>query len=135
MARGQPALVSAIVGVPFVILGLYLYFAATFVPQEVGIPFYLFGTFVILVGVYIHFVAAPDPPALGEGEEVIATRHPTQRVAFLKMTLSIPFMLGSLYLLFFTVTPYVYATVLFLIGLFFLSSGLRTYWSNSLTTY
>jgi uncharacterized membrane protein YdbT with pleckstrin-like domain len=135
MARGRPAVVSAIVGIPFVVFGLYVYFAETDVPPEVGIPFYLFGTFVILIGLYIHFVAAPDPPKLAEDEEQIAIRHPTQRVAFVKMLISVPLLFATVYILFFTIIPYVYPTVTFLLGLYFLSSGLQTYWTNSLTTY
>ena len=97
MARGRPAVVSAIVGIPFVVFGLYVYFAETDVPPEVGIPFYLFGTFVILIGLYIHFVAAPDPPKLAEDEEQIAIRHPTQRVAFVKMLISVPLLFATVY--------------------------------------
>lgn len=135
MARGRPAIVSGIVGIPFVLFGLYLYFAETGVPPEVGIPFFFFGMFVILIGLYIHFVAAPDPPKLGKNEEQIAVRHPTQRVAFVKMFISVPLLLATVYFLFFTMVPYVYPTVTFLVGLYFLSSGLQTYWTNSLTTY
>jgi hypothetical protein len=135
VARGRPAVVSSVIGVPFVLLGLYIYFAETSVPSEVGIPFCLFGLFVILIGLYIHFIAAPDPPKLGESEDQIAGRHPTQRVAFVKMFISVPLLLVTVYLLFFTITPYAYPTVMFLLGLYFLSSGLQTYWRNSLTTY
>lgn len=137
MARGLPAVWSSLLGAPFVLGGGFLYLANETHPYPgmVGLPFVLFGAFVVGVGVYIHLVAAPDPPTLRDGEEIIDTRHPTQRVAQVKVGISVPFLLSAMYLLFFSMVPYVYPSVGFLVGLYFFSTGIHTYWTNSLTTY
>jgi uncharacterized membrane protein YdbT with pleckstrin-like domain len=87
------------------------------------------------VGWYIHLVAAPPAPTLREGEEIIDTRHPTQKAAITKIILGLPFLALAGYLLFFTMVPYVYPTVGFVVGLYLFSTGILTYWTNSLTTY
>ncbi|WP_227130923.1 PH domain-containing protein [Halorubellus salinus] len=135
MARGLPAFWSSIIGVPFIGVGLFLYLAETNHPAELGIPFILFGIFIVGVGLYVHYIAAPKPPKLRENEELIDDRHPTQRVALAKILVSIPLLALALYLLFHTKEPYVYPTIAFITGLYFLSEGLQTYWTNSLTKY
>lgn len=137
MARGLPGVWSTILGIPFLIFGVYLFVADTthLYPSAVGIPFAMFGLFIIGIGLYIHFVAAPDPPTLREGEELIDTQHPTQRVATAKIVVGLPLLAFAVYLLFFTVVPYVYPTIALLTGLYFFSAGLHTYWTNTLTTY
>lgn len=135
MARGLPAVWSTLVGLPFVIVGGYVYVAYAGNPQLLGIPFMIFGGFIVIIGVYIHFVAAPEPPRMRENEKIVDSRHPTQRVAVAKLLTSIPFWLIAMYLMFFTGIPYVYPIVAFLLGLYFVSSGLYTYWTNCLTTY
>ena len=135
MARGLPAVWSTLLGLTFGVLGGYLYFGQDTYPAEFGFPFTVFSVFIILIGLYIHFVAAPDPPTFQEDEEIIGTRNPTQKVALVKIVSSFPFLASFVYLLFFTVEPYVYPTVSLLIGLYQLSTGLLTYWKNTLTTY
>lgn len=137
MARGRPGIWSFVIGVPLVLVGGFLYGVAGSHPYPalVGLPFVAFGIFIILAGLYVHFVAAPDPPTLREGEEIVDKRHPTQRVAQAKMGIGFPFLLVAAYLLFFTKVPYVYPTATFVVGLYFFSTGIHTYWTNSLTTY
>lgn len=137
VARGLPALWSTLLGVPFGVGGAYVYLTdpSTVVPRQVGLPVVAFGLFVIVVGLYIHFVAAPDPPTMREGEEIVDTRNPAQRAAAAKTTVGFLFLLATGYLLFFTFLPYVYPMVTFVAGLYLLSTGLHTYWTNTLTTY
>jgi hypothetical protein len=135
MARGLPVVWSTIIGGVFGLTGAYLYTANTQHPSLFGLPFILFGAFIILVGAYIHFVAAPAPPAMRENEEIIDTRSPTQKAAVVKIGASFPFLLAAIYLMYFTRQPYVYPSVALLIGLYGLSTGLITYWKNTLTTY
>lgn len=135
MARGMPAFWSTLVGLPFVAGGAVVYLMETPVPVEVAAPLVLFGLFVVTVGLYVQFVASPDPPNMREAEEIITTRHPTQRVAVVKLVLGVPLLVAAGYLLFLTRYPYVYPTVTLVVGLFLLSTGLNTYWKNSLTTY
>lgn len=137
MARGLPAVWSAVLGGPFVLGGAYVYFAdpSEFVPPSVGLPILGFGLFIVALGVYIHFVAVPDPPTMREGEEVIDSRNPAQHAALAKTMIGLLFLAVAAYLLFFTFRPYMYPTVAFLIGLYLFSTGLHTYWTNTLTTY
>ncbi|KAB1193188.1 PH domain-containing protein [Haloferax sp. MBLA0076] len=134
MARGKPALWSAVLGLPFVGAGAWLYTGQETYPPDVGIPFVLFGAFVVLVGAYVHFVS-PSAPRLSDGEEILETRHPTQRVARVKVAAGIPLLALTVYLLYFTYYPYVYPTLTLVVGLYLFSVGIHTYWTNSLTTY
>lgn len=137
MARGLPGVWSMFLGGPFAIAGGYVYTSSSHptVPTEVGLPIIAFGSFVVLFGLYIHFVAAPEPPSMRDGEKIIDTRHPAQRATIAKMIVGIGFLFGSGYLLFFTYRPYIYPTVPFVVGLYLFSTGLYTYWTNTLTTY
>lgn len=134
MTRGKPAVWSSILGSPFVITGGWLYLGQTEYPPIMGLPFAFFGLFVITVGIYIHAVG-PSEPRLQDGEEVLEIRHPTQRVAFVKIGIGLPLLVATVVFLFFTRLPYVYPTVTLLTGLYFFSVGLHTYWTNTLTSY
>ncbi|WP_435176317.1 PH domain-containing protein [Halorussus sp. AFM4] len=135
MARGLPAVWSTLVGLPFVATGAYVALGNTNVPSNVGIPTAVFGLFIVVVGIYIHVVATPDPPTMREGEEVVDSRHPAQRAALAKILVGFAGLAVTGYLLFFTFVPYVYPTVAFAVGLYLFSTGLYTYWTNTLTTY
>lgn len=134
MTRGKPAIWSSILGLPFVLTGGWLYLGQIEYPPIVGVPFGFFGLFIVIVGVYIRAVG-PSEPRLQDGEEVLEKRHPTQRVAFVKITTGLPLLVVTVFLLFFTRTPYVYPTTTLLMGLYVFSTGLHTYWTNTLTSY
>jgi membrane protein YdbS with pleckstrin-like domain len=135
MARGLPGVWSTILSTPFLASGGYVYFGDAPYPELLGAPLLVFGAFVIAMGWYVHLVAAPPAPTLRDDEELIDTRHPTQKAPLAKVVLSLPFLLAAGYLMFFTVRPYVYPMVAFVVGLYLLSTGILTYWTNSLTTY
>lgn len=134
MARGEPQLWSAILGLPFIVSGLWLYLGQSEYPPTAGLPFILFGVFIVAIGAYIGRVA-PEEPTLQEEEQMITTRHPTQRVAMVKVGTGLPLLIVTVYLLYFTTVPYVYPTVTLAVGLFQFSTGLYTYWTNLLTKY
>lgn len=134
MTRGKPALWSAILGLPFVLTGGWLYLGQAQFPATLGVPFAFFGLFIVVVGVYVH-VVGPSTPRLQDGEEVLEKRHPTQRVALVKVAVGVPLLAAAMVLLFATRLPYVYPTVCLLAGLYFFSVGLHTYWTNTLTSY
>lgn len=134
MARGMPGVWSTVLGLPFIITGGWLYTGQNQYPPTLGLPFVVFGLFIVGVGAYIHFLA-PSKPRLQDGEEILEVRHPTQRVAFVKVAMGMPLLVMTVYLFFFTFSPYVYPTVTLLGGLYFFSVGLHTYWTNTLTTY
>ncbi|WP_312907555.1 PH domain-containing protein [Natronosalvus caseinilyticus] len=135
MTRGRPAVWSTILGLPFVLIGVYLFIIAADATSELGLPPLFFGLFIVFVGLYVHYIATPSSPRLRDDEEIIEIRHPTQRVAAAKLGIGIPVLLVTAYLLFFTMVPYVYPTAMLLIGLYFFSTGLYVYWTNTLTTY
>lgn len=124
-----------VVSTPFLTTGGYVALGRTQFEPEAGVPILLFGGFVILIGLYIQFRAAPEAPSLEDGESVIETRHPTQWAAAIRMLIGLPFLVLCGYLLFFTFLPYVYPTVAGVIGGTLLLTGLTRYWRNTLTTY
>ncbi len=146
MGRGYPAIWSAILSLPFLGGGGSLYLISqqqlqlpgTTIPssdlQLIGFPFTIFGFFIFIVGIYVQ-VTSPSKPKFREGEELIDKRRPSQRVAASKIVLSVPFLGVAAYLLFFTFTPYIYPTIPFFVGLYFFSTGIKTYWANTLTVY
>jgi hypothetical protein len=135
MARGQPFLWSTVLGTPFSVTGGYLLLMDHGSnPIPIGFPLILFSGFIMLVGGYIHSVS-PTEPTMGDNESVVDTRYPYQKVAIAKIGIGFLFLLAAGYLLFLTTYPYVYPTVTLVVGLYFFSSGLKTYWTNTLTTY
>jgi uncharacterized membrane protein YdbT with pleckstrin-like domain len=135
MARGLPTLWSTVLGVPFVAGGGYGYLADTMVPSAAGLPFVGFGVFTILIGLYIGFIAAPEPPTMRDGEEIVDTRSPAQRAAVVQSVAGLLVLIIAGYLLFFTFRPYVYPTATLVAGLYLFSTGTYAYWTNTLTTY
>jgi len=134
MTRGRPALWSTLLGLPFIVVGGWLYLGQADYPPTLGRPFAFCGAFVVGVGAYIQAVG-PSEPRLQDGESVIEKRRPTQRVALVKIALGLPLLAVTVFLLFFTHVPYVYPTVTLVAGLYFFSVGLHTFWTNTLTSY
>ena len=139
MARGKPAVWSALLAAVFGATGWWVSAAArndatATLPAEVGYALVAFGVFVLLIGVYIQLVA-PEPPHLRDDEEIVATAHPTQRVAIGKLLVSVPFFAVTAYLYYLTTVDYTFPTVTLVFGTVFLLDGLTTYWRNTLTTY
>lgn len=135
MARGRPAIWSVLFGVFFVSSGAYAYLGQHNAPQEIGLPFVVFGVFVIGVGIYIDYVAAPDEPEMDEDEEIIDTRSPVQRAAIAKMGIGSTLLGVFIYMALFTFAPYIYPIAALVPGLYLFSTGLFAYWTNTLTTY
>ena len=135
MARGLPALWSGLLGVAFIATGAIGASLTTTVPTEAALPFVGFGLFVIIIGVYIQYVVAPEAPTMQDGEEMVETRNPAQRAAAVKAALGFGLLLVAAYLLFFTFLPYIYPIVPLTAGLYLFSTGVFAYWTNTLTTY
>lgn len=135
MARGLPGIWSTLLSVPFFVSGGYVYTGQTPYPSVLGLPLFLFAGFIMIMGWYIHLVASPPRPKLRESEEILDTRHPTQKAALTRVLLGVPVFGIAGYLFLGTLTPYVYPTITFALGLFLFSTGILTYWTNSLTTY
>lgn len=135
MKMKSSGLVSSVLGLLFLLPGVYMYLLEDPFPNEVGLPIAGYGLFILVVGWYVHFMAYPSAPKLRRDEELIETRYPSQKVAFAKLLLSTPFLILTVYLMFFTAVPYLYPTITFLIGLYFLSGGLVEFWKNTVTAY
>jgi len=134
MGRGLPAAWSALFSVPFFLVAAYVYAGGTGYPTILAVPFAAFGVFIIAIGAFVQ-VVKPSEPRLQDGEEILEKRQPTQRVATVKIVIGLPLFISTVYLLFFTRLPYVYPTLTLFSGLYYFSSGLYTYWTNSLTQY
>ncbi|MFC4360130.1 PH domain-containing protein [Halobium salinum] len=144
MTRGRPALWSAALGGPLLAVGAYLFAlqsqfpllprGAT-APPAAGAVLALFGVFVVGLGLYVQYVAAPAAPTLRPGESIVDTRDPAQRNALAQATLSLPLLGVGFYLLYATTQPYLVAGVPLAVGLYLFSTGLHRYWRNTLTTY
>jgi len=135
MARGLPAVWSVLAASPVAAIGGYVTIVDTGYSPLLGVPFLLFAGLIALLGIFVHVIAAPEGPSMRTDEELIATRHPVQRVATVKVIIGLPLLGIASYLFFETMVPLVYPTVALLAGLYFFSTGFRTYWVNSLTTY
>lgn len=144
MARGLPAVWSTLFALPLVAAGGYLAVFRTRYPlvaaqprtrPVVGALLVAFGLFVFGLGLYVHFVAAPEAPRMRGGETVVDQRDPAQRNALAEAVVSLPVLGVGGYLLYFTDSPLVYPTLASACGLYLFSSGLYRYWRNTLTTY
>jgi membrane protein YdbS with pleckstrin-like domain len=144
MARGLPAAWSALFGLPLIAAGAYVYGFQTqyplvanqpAAPPEAGLPLAAFGAFVLALGLYVQFVAAPEAPRMREGERLVDERQPAQQGALARTFASVPFLAAGIDLLYFTDYPYVYPTVALAVGLYLFSTGIHRYWQNTLTTY
>lgn len=134
MSRGRPGLWSTLVAVPFVAAGAAAYYVSMAFLLAFGLPLVVLGVFVLVVGWYVKSVA-PSPPEFREDEELVETRRPRYRIAAVKVALSAPFFIGAPFLLFFTLAPYLWPTLLMFGGLFFFFSGYADYCRNLLTMY
>lgn len=70
-----------------------------------------------------------------ENEEIIETRNPAQRAAAAKTAIGLAALAVAVYLLVFTFKPYIYPTGSLVLGLYWFTTGLHAYWTNTLTTY
>jgi hypothetical protein len=134
-------LVSAIFALPFVLAGGYFLAASYYgleggqVPQWASIVVIVVGVALMTIGLYMSFTGIIPSPGLVPGENELVTRHPTMKPAYARIMTSIPFFVGAMYLGFFTASPYVYATVPFLAGMYLFFKGTMRYLRNLHITY
>ncbi|WP_336360448.1 PH domain-containing protein [Haladaptatus sp. ZSTT2] len=136
MARGAPLLWSVLISLPFLIGGgrILLGMTSLVYPQLLGWALVVFGLVIVAIGAYVQRTA-PAAVQLSANEYIIDRRHPTQRVATVRLTGGFVFLSVATYLTYFTQEPLVYPLVALILGLVLFSQGLFTYWANSLTTY
>ena len=134
LAMVRRLLVSAIIAGPFLLGGVYGFTVGEF-PEWASLVVLLVGALLMCVGLYMSFSGIVPSPSLLPGESQLEMRHPTMKPAYARMLFSLPFFLAVGYLAFFTVLPYVYPTVLFVIGLYFFFKGAMRYLRNLHITY
>lgn len=152
-------MVSVILVTPFLLFGIY-----GLMTQTQGVEFFqslpgfqgfqgfeegkvakvpLWASFVILViggslgtiGLYMSLAGIAPSPPLVPGEAELVMRHPTMKPAYARMMMSIPFFLGAGYMVLFTLLPYVYPFILFVIGMYLFFKGAMRYLRNLHITY
>ena len=127
-------LVSAIIAGPFLVGGVYGFAVGDF-PPWASIVVLAVGGMLMFVGLYMSFTGIVPSPSILPGEPLLEMRHPTMKPAYARMVFSLPFLLGALYMWIYSGLPYVYPTVLFVIGLYFFFKGSMRYLRNLHITY
>ena len=125
--------ISFLIGAPFLAAGGYG-FAGSELPEWASSVVFLVGVLLVFVGLVSVGRVIP-PLSLVQGEELLVSRHPTMRPAFARMILSVPFFAGAWYLFEFTLAPYVFPFVLFVVALFLFFKGSMRYLRNLHITY
>ena len=129
-------LINLVVSLPFLAFGAY-----GFLLNPEAIPIYAsgiclgIGGFLLVIGSVLSFLASFPMPMLVEGEKELILRHPTMRPAYTRMLISVPFFGAAAYLALGTQSPYVYAFVVGLIGLWLFFKGVTRYMRNLCITY
>lgn len=132
MARGAPRLWGLGLGLPAIGGGLFALLSGggNGVPPAVGYPFVALGGMAALIGTYVDRVA---PEELNV--DAVETFKPSQLAAYLLGGASFVPLVVTLHLLFNTLVPYVWPTLVFTVFVFLFVKALVRYWQNSLTTY
>ena len=131
---GFKMLTMLLIATPFFLGGIYGLLEEDF-PTWAALTVLGTGGVALITGAYLTLVVGFPAPPLLEGEDVLAARNPTMKPAIARIIMSVPFFVVSGYLFIFTETPYVYAFVPFLVGMFIFSRGAFRYWVNHCTTY
>lgn len=137
MARGNPGIVSGIIGGGIAATGLSLSRDST-VDNQIGdtlaIVLVGFGVSIVVIGLVVQ-LRSPGKPTNKINIRKANKYHPTQRVALARVVLGIGAALVGGYGLFYTELPYAYPGVVTLAGSILFGRGLHRYWANSLMTY
>ena len=94
-----------------------------------------FGGVLGTIGFYLTLTAVFPSPQLLKDEEQLMIRHPSTRPAYARLIICIPFVGISIYLFAFTMSPYIYPFIIFLIGSFMFFKGITRYLRNLHITY
>ena len=112
--------VNLLVSLPFLAFALYgLVLAEGDAKADLLLPSIVcgaIGSFLLVTGFVLGFLASFPMPMLVKGEKELIMRHPTMRPAYFRMLVSVPFFGIAGYLFFVTLAPYVYPFVVGLIG-------------------
>lgn len=135
MARGWPAFWTTLIALPFLLGGAYVHLYLPDYPTSIGTVPMLFAGFMILLGLYVHVLVAPEPPAMQPGEEMHVVVSPFSWAAATRFPVFLAFLVMAVYLRFYTDFPVVAAAAAMVACLYFLVTGLVRYWKSSLTVH
>ena len=127
-------LITLIIICPFLISGIYGFVFGDF-PIWSTLMLLGFGGILGIIGFYLTLTAVFPAPQLLNEEEQLMIRHPSMRPAYARLIMSVPFVGISIYLFAFTMSPYVYPFIVFLIGSFMFFKGITRYLRNLHVTY
>jgi hypothetical protein len=132
----MPAVWSTVIALPFLLVGIdqYLKLLSLSVPNVVADATLAVGGLIMLIGTYVHFVAAPEFRPTS-GEHVEDQDNPKTPFVKVKSIIGLALLSLSGYWFFYTEIPYVYPTAALVVGAFLFTTGIWRYWINTLTTY
>ncbi len=125
--------VNLLIGLPFFVSGAFGLINDD-LSNQASLAVMLVGVLVVLVGVYVNILSRPRLNPMSD-EEILVLRHPSMKPAFARIVMSVPFFVASVYMLEFTLLPYVYPFIPFLVAMYLYFRGVITYWINHHTTY
>ena len=80
-------------------------------------------------------MSAFPTPSLGAGESVLVQRRPSMKPAFARMFMGFPIICVAVYMFGYTMLPYLYPSVILIIGLFYFFKGTMKYLRNLHLSY
>lgn len=135
MARGMPAFWTTLVALPFLSGGAYVHLYMPEYPTSTGTIPLFFGVFMVLIGLYVHFMITPPPPEMQPGEILHLEVSPFNLAAINRFPFFLIFFVVTIYLRFQTELPVVYPAASMSVALYFLTTGLIEYWKSTLTVH
>lgn len=135
MARGWPAFWTTLIALPFLLGGSYVYLYMPEYPTSTGTVPILFAVFMILLGLYVHVLVAPEPPAMQPGEKLHIAVSPFSWASIRPFSFFLTFFVVTVYLRFNTDLPVLLPAAAMVVTLYFLVTGLVRYWKSSLTVH
>lgn len=125
---------SFLAGTPLVISGSYILISNTSLPDALGYPPLILGTFVWLGGLVTQ-LSSPPLPNTYENEELIDTTTPTRRITAAKNLTGLLLLGAGTWLLIDVSIPLAYPIITILVGSYLYAAGIFQFWVNSLTRY
>lgn len=94
----------------------------------------LIGAAIVVVGFIVSLISRPRLDLL-PSERVLGMRHPSIKPPLARMVIGVLLFAAAGYMLWFTLVPYIYPVVSFMVGMYLYLRGLTTYWMNHHTAY
>tara|TARA_A100001037_G_scaffold300333_1_gene327632 strand:- start:1236 stop:1910 length:675 start_codon:yes stop_codon:yes gene_type:complete len=125
---------TAFVSAPFLGGGGYSWLEEI-LPQWAAFSLIGVGVFLLMFGTYVSLMSAFPTPALVAGESVLVQRRPSMKPAFARMFMGFPIICVAVYMFGYTMLPYLYPSVILIVGLFYFFKGTMKYLRNLHLSY